>query len=98
MNLTSSPARPALLGVVAAIGAAGDGADHGMMAGIMTGDAADHRALQAALGIGGACGQRERGDGEQGSDRFHGGSPLGNIELHRIEAMRSTLIGKNSSG
>ena len=82
-----------LLGVVAAIGAPGDGADHAVMAGIMTGDAADHRTLQAALGIGSACGERERGDGEQGGDRFHGGSPLGNIELARIEAMRSKLIG-----
>ena len=53
-----------LLGVVAAVGAAGDGAEHAMMAGIVTGNAAHRRALQAALGVGCVGGQRQGRDGE----------------------------------
>jgi hypothetical protein len=41
---------------VAAIGAAGDGADHAMVPGIMTGDTADHGAFQTTLGVGGRSG------------------------------------------
>src|SRR5258708_34362045 len=41
-----------LLGVAAAIDTAGDRTEHAMMDGIVTGDAADHGALQAALGVG----------------------------------------------
>ena len=55
------------VGAVAAVGAAGDGAEHAVVAGIVTGDAADHGALQAALGVrrrgGNEC---KRGDGENG--------------------------------
>src|ERR1700761_1764315 len=58
-----------LLGAMAAIGAAGDGAEHAVMAGIVTGDAADRGALQAALGVGGIRGQGQRCDGKQGGDR-----------------------------
>jgi hypothetical protein len=64
------------LGAMAAVGAAGDGADHAVMAGIVTGDAADHGALDAALGVGCFGGQRKRGDGEQGGNGFHGGKFL----------------------
>ena len=53
-----------LFGVAAAVNASGDGAEHAVMNGIVTGDAADHRALQAALGIGRIRSQRERGSGE----------------------------------
>ena len=42
-----------LPGMAAAVDAAGDGAEDAVVAGIVTGDAADRRALQAALGIGG---------------------------------------------
>jgi hypothetical protein len=41
-----------LLGAVAALKAAGGSTQQTLMAGIVTGDAADHRALQAALGLG----------------------------------------------
>ena len=37
-----------------------------IVAGIVTGDAADNRALQAAFGVGRIRGQRKAGDGEQG--------------------------------
>src|SRR4051794_37456206 len=49
-----------LVGAVAAVGAAGHGAEHAVMARIMAGDAADHGALQAALGGSGG------GDGKRG--------------------------------
>ena len=39
--------------VTAAVDAAGGCAKHGVMAGIVTGNPADHRALQAAPGVGG---------------------------------------------
>src|SRR3954452_20747761 len=52
-----------LVGAVTAVGAAGDGAEHAVMAGIVTGDAADHGALQAAFCIGGrSCDERECGE------------------------------------
>jgi hypothetical protein len=60
--------------VVAAVEAAGGGAEHPVMSGIVAGDAADHRALDAALGGGG----RRREDDERGDDGgcseqgFHG--------------------------
>jgi hypothetical protein len=41
-----------LIGAMAAIGASGNGPEHAMMTGIVTGDAADHGTLQAALGLG----------------------------------------------
>jgi hypothetical protein len=53
-----------LPGVAAAVDASGDGAEHAVMAGIVTGDAADRCALQAALGVGWFGSQRERRDGE----------------------------------
>src|SRR5882724_11113058 len=60
------------VGAVAAIGAAGDGAEHAVVSGIVTGDAADHGALQTALGVGRRGGNdRERGDGENGGWGFH---------------------------
>ena len=53
------------LGTVTAIEAAGGSANQTMMTGIVTGDAADHCALQAAPGIGGRRGrQRQRGSGK----------------------------------
>ena len=54
-----------LLGAMASVGAAGDGAEHTMMAGIVTGHAAHHRALQTALGVGRRRRQRQSSDGEQ---------------------------------
>ena len=44
------------VGAVAAVEAAGGGAEHAMVAGIMAGDAADHGAFQAAFCVGGRCG------------------------------------------
>src|SRR5260221_6556490 len=65
------------VGTVAAVGATGDGAEHAVVSGIMTGNAADHGALQAALGGGRRGGnERERGDGENGGLGFlFGGTP-----------------------
>ena len=60
------------VGAVAAVGAAGDGAEYAMMAGIMAGDAADHGAFQAAFGRGGGCGG-ECCDGDEGGEGFHDG-------------------------
>ena len=57
---------------VAAIGAAGDGADDAVMSGIVTGDAANHGAFQAALGVGGSS-SGQGCDGEEGGKGFHGG-------------------------
>jgi hypothetical protein len=54
-----------LVRVVAAVKTASGGAEHAMMAGIMAGDAADHGALDAALGVG----RRGRG----GQDKCGGG-------------------------
>jgi len=53
-----------LIGTVAAIETAGRGAEHAMMTGVVTGDAANQGALDAALGLGGLrrrqreCGNR----------------------------------------
>jgi hypothetical protein len=55
-----------LVGAVAAVGATGDGAEHAMMAGIVTGDTADHGAFQAAFCIGGRRCECQRGYGENG--------------------------------
>ena len=41
-----------LLGAMAAVGASGESADHAMMSGNVTGDAADRGAFQAAFGVG----------------------------------------------
>ena len=67
------PLQLLLLRVAAAVDAAGDGAEHAVMAGIVTGDAADRRALQAALGIGGGRSQRKRCDGEYNGNHLHHG-------------------------
>src|SRR5512135_840659 len=53
-----------LIGAMTAVDAARGGAEQAVMAGIVAGDAADHRSLDAALGVGGLGGQqRARGDG-----------------------------------
>ena len=67
------PLQLLLPGVAAAVDAAGDRAEHAVVAGIVTGNTADRRALQAALGIGGSRGQRERRDGEYNGNRLHHG-------------------------
>ena len=53
-----------LFRAMAAVETAGRGAEHAVVAGIVTGDAADHGAFQAAFGVGRTGGQRQRGDGE----------------------------------
>src|SRR6185437_10693890 len=66
------------VGAVAAVGAAGDGAEHAVVSGIVTGDAADRGALQAALGVRRRGGNdRERSDGENGGGGFHGATSPG---------------------
>jgi hypothetical protein len=55
-----------LSGAVAAVEAAGGSSEPAVVAGIVTGDAADRCTLQAAFGLGGNGRERERGDGEQG--------------------------------
>ena len=58
-----------LLGVVTAVEAAGGGAEHAVMAGVVTGDAADRRPFQAALGVG----RRQRNRRERGGEQQSGG-------------------------
>jgi hypothetical protein len=54
-----------LLGVAAAIEAAGSGAEDAVMTGVVAGDAADDGALDAAFGIGGGgCAEHEKGGGD----------------------------------
>ena len=65
-----------LLGAMATVEAAGSGTKHAVMTGIMTGDAADHGALQATLGLGAFGRDGERGDDEQCGNDFHGGAFL----------------------
>ncbi len=72
------------VGAVAAVGAAGDGAEHAVMAGIMAGDAADRGAFQAAFGVGGGGYGREGCDGEEGGEGFHGGAPVKVFGLQRL--------------
>jgi hypothetical protein len=61
-----------LLGAVATVEAAGSGAKHAVMAGIMARDAADHGALQTAIGIGGrTSAKRNEGDGGSKKCSFH---------------------------
>jgi len=52
LGLLLLPLLRALVGLVTAIEASRGGSQYAMMAGIMTGDAADHRTLDAALGLG----------------------------------------------
>ena len=52
-----------LPGAVTAVEAAGSRAEQAVVAGIMTGDAADHRALQATPGLG-VTGRNHEGGGE----------------------------------
>src|SRR6201986_5338966 len=59
-------------GAVVAGGAAGGSAEHAVMAGKMAGNAADDRALDATLGVGGrGRSQRESSDGESGECGLH---------------------------
>jgi len=53
-----------LPGAVTAVEAAGGRAEQAVTAGIMTGDAADHRALQATPGLGVTSRNHERCGGE----------------------------------
>jgi hypothetical protein len=55
-----------LSGAVAAVKTAGGSSEPAVVAGIVTGDAADRCTLQATFGLGGNGRERERGDGEQG--------------------------------
>jgi hypothetical protein len=64
-----------LFGAVTAVETAGGRTKHAVMAGIVTGDAADHRALQAALGVGAAGRKRQRRDSEQSGNGLHGSDP-----------------------
>jgi hypothetical protein len=64
-----------LIGAMAAIGASGDRAEHAMMSRVMPGDAADHGALQAPLGVSCSRSEGQRGNGEQQASGFHGGGP-----------------------
>src|ERR1700733_11548565 len=65
-----------LLGAVTAIEAASGRAKHAVMAGIVTGDAADHGALQATLGLGALGRGGKRGNDEQCGNDFHDGAFL----------------------
>ena len=65
-----------LPGMMAAVETAGGGAEKTMMAGIMSGNAADRRALQAAFGLGRICRKGEGGNDEQSCDDLHGDDVL----------------------
>ena len=65
-----------LFGAVAAVEAAGGGTKQALMPRIVTGNAADHRALQAAFGLGAIGREGERGNDEQCGDDLHGGAFL----------------------
>jgi hypothetical protein len=70
-----------LPGVVTAVEAAGGRSKPTVVAGIVTGDAADHRTLQTAFGFGGRRRhKRERRDGKNGGDGFQGGDPVSSVE------------------
>jgi hypothetical protein len=60
---------------MAADEASGGGAEHTMMSRVMAGDAADHGALQAALGVGRMSRERKRGRSEQSDNYFHDEHP-----------------------
>jgi hypothetical protein len=65
-----------LPGAVAAVEASGGRSKQAVMAGIVTGDAADHRTLQAALRFGRPDSECERGnDNERGDGDFHDDNP-----------------------
>jgi hypothetical protein len=55
-----------LFGAVAPVEATGGSTKQAVMAGVVTGDAADRRALEAALGFGGPARKRERNNGKHG--------------------------------
>jgi len=61
-----------LLSMMSSIEASGGSAEHAVMAGIVSGGAANHGAFDTTLGVGGIGGQRQRGDGKKGGNRFHG--------------------------
>jgi len=65
-----------LPGAVAAVEATGSRAEHAMVTSVMTGDAADHGALQATLGLGAFGRNGERGNDEQCGYDFHDGAFL----------------------
>ena len=65
-----------LPGAVAAVEAAGGRTEHAMVTSVMTGDAADHGALQATLGLGAFGRNGERGNDEQCGYDFHDGAFL----------------------
>src|SRR3984893_4901058 len=78
-----------LVGAVAAVGAAGDSAKHAVMAGIVTGDTADHGAFQAAFGIGGRRRECQRGHGENGEWSSHDAmSPWKAFDLSQVASFR----------
>jgi hypothetical protein len=60
-----------LIGAVAAVETAGGSAEQAVMAGIMAGDAADGRALEAALGVGRRGDNRQHGDGGESDCGLH---------------------------
>ena len=60
-----------LLGAMTSIKATGSCAEYAVMAGIVTGDAADRGALQATLGFGASRGASKRNNDEQCSSDFH---------------------------
>ena len=66
-------------------GAAGGGAEDGVVPGDVATDAADRGALQAALRVADARqqGQRRRGDSDRGETEFHG--KLLSKMVHRLQ-------------
>jgi hypothetical protein len=80
---------------MAAIEAAGGGAEHAVMAGIMAGHAADDGTLDAALRVGGGSGsQRKDGDGNSGECDLHDGYLRTGIVAHST----ATIVPKFHDG
>jgi hypothetical protein len=65
-----------LFGAMAAIEAAGSRTEPTMMTGIVTGNTANDRALEAAFGFGAIGRDSERGNDEQRGYDLHGGAFL----------------------
>ena len=71
-----------LVGTMASVKTAGCRAERTVMAGIVTGDAADHGTLQAALGLGASGRAGERNNDEQCGANLHDDHSLADSSQH----------------
>ena len=64
-----------LLGAMAAVDATGGHANQGVAAGVVPGNATDHRTFQATFGLGAISRNNERSSHQRGNDDFHDDDP-----------------------